>query len=140
MQFNIFADIEKLEGVDIADSNLNNSPLLDPNVTLLLKNGYKVISAKSLVGQSIELLNSEVTYIAYVYHALNIDGSATLQPDNAFYKLENGTKTDISFLEFQQVLGDVVGEQVMGFLSQRHESIPFLITVAPEAPKGPRLP
>ncbi len=130
IDFTTFEKIRKIEGIRYAGSEYENSPLHDPNITIFFHNGYRLISAKSTLGQTIELepfdeklLNSAMpTFKAFIFHDI---AEFKHKPENEIFELQNDIKIPIDISTFAQKITDIVGEEVKNFLQERHESIPF---------------
>lgn len=134
-------DIEKLDNVESAGSNVDENPLRDANLTIFLKNNYRLISTKSMLLQTIELepfnidLDEELdesacTFKAEIYRALgsySYTGNYLSSPDNKIYQEKNGVKTNLSLEEFSSKLHHILGSAIFDFLKERHSSIPFKV-------------
>lgn len=134
--YNAFQEIEKLAGVESAGSDVNENPLHDESVTIYLKNGYRLISTKSLLGQTIELdpfsdtLDSSTpSFKAELYH--KIETPFHYQPKNEIYKLHNNLRRRISLEKFIEQVNAIISQELNEFLKQRHESVPFRVIHPP---------
>lgn len=133
MLYNTFDKIEALNGVKTAVSENDNSPLLDENITLFLDYGYRLISRKSLLGQSIEVAKYDEQLDDYVpnlealtYH--NIDkvfGTKKIKQKDQFASYHEGAVDIIDSTLFMHSLSAVISNDVMMFLKKRHSSLPF---------------
>lgn len=129
-------DIEKLAGVKCAGSDREESALHDPSLTIFLTNGYRLISEKSMLGQSIELeaFNKAVdksapAFKAEIYHSL---GGSYESPDNNIYQEQNGVQTKISLETFISEVHNIIGQEIFDFLKERHSSVPFRVVQGPK--------
>lgn len=128
MLYQSFKEIQALENVKSAGSDTDKNPLFDESVTLFLENGYRLISTKSLLGQTLELepfdenVKSQPTYKAEIYHDIDILPN---KPKNRIFEVKNGISKDISIDEFIMEVTPILGSDVSEFLKQRHESLPF---------------
>lgn len=130
LDFYTFQYLESLDGVDSVDSEYEQSPLNDPDLTLFFKNGYRLISKKCTLGQTLELepvdddlldLAVAPSYKAEIYHNV-IKGCKT---EDKFVEMRNDNETAIDIETFAQEVTDIVGKEVKDFLKDRHQSIPF---------------
>jgi hypothetical protein len=129
LNFSTYEDINKLKGVKSAFSEFNASPLHDANITIFFMNGYRLVSRKSILGQTIELqpfnnklLSSDSPgYAAYIVQR----GFAESNPDNKIIEQRNGNDNNIDLENFAQNVSNIIGKDVFDFLTQRHASIPF---------------
>ncbi len=128
MLHNTFEDIQKLDGVKASGSYTNQHPLFDENITILFHNGYRLISSKSVLGQTIELGSlynpeTEPSFTAHIYH----ENAMYPHIKNDIFKEQNGITHELSTDEFLNTIGTFVSKEVMEFLSKRHESIAFTV-------------
>lgn len=127
MLYNTFESLETIDGVESVDSEYNQHPLFDDEITIFFKSGYRLISSKSLLGQTIELtpfndeLENAPTLVAQIYHDIGLGFSAK----NDIYQLQNGKQETIDVAEFSKSITQIIGNEIMNFLKERHKSIPF---------------
>jgi hypothetical protein len=120
-----YEDIKNMPGVKNAFSEFNANPLRDENITIFFNNGYRLISAKSPLGQSIELepFDKKLSKTTSSYKAMFYQNrSKTETTQNATF-----TENDISINanDFSIKLNEIVGAQIFSFLSERHQTVEF---------------
>ena len=126
-----FEELAKLNSVEAIGSDTNLNPLHDESVTIFLKNGYRIISTKSLFGQSLELedLNDakKPIYKAEIYHQFTEDLPV---PKNKFYQEEDGSIFKMKDEVFYSKISTIIGKEIYNYLAERHKSVP-VFTVPP---------
>lgn len=127
-----FKDLDALEGVKSATSDNEKNPMRDSDLTIFLKNGYRVISKISALGQTLELSpfkeklieSFAPSFTAQIYNPTPF----YQKPDDQFFKIVDENETPIEMGSFMEELEKIIGQQVKDFLQLRHESLNFSVT------------
>jgi ApbE superfamily uncharacterized protein (UPF0280 family) len=126
--FERFDDIEKLDNVKSVGSEEQTSPLQDSDVTLFLKNQYRVITTKSVLGESITIESTDKSSVL-AYRAMAINSIATAyagitsnkpKVTQTYEKRAREQYEKISKEEFGNAVHALVGPAVWDYLQSRH--------------------
>src|SRR5262245_27994985 len=126
MIYNNFDEISKLPLVKCVESDANIHPLHDESVTVFLTNGYRLISTKSILGQSLELEPFKAATAqnpilkAEIYHQVE---SGIPKPKDQLYQEIAGKTQAMKSDNFSKLVEGIVGAPLFEYLKQRHQSI-----------------
>jgi len=99
------------------------------SVTLFLKNGYRIISIKSMfVDQiSVEVFQSKeyIPSIGNIY----FEDFKTKPSQRKYYECSAGMRTNLMPEEFALKLDNIAGSEVVNFLRERHGFMQYLVSV-----------
>lgn len=132
MRFETINEIKQIDGVKAAGTDTNLNPLHDESVTFFLKNGYRLISTKHFLGQTIELepfdnkVEGQPSYFAEIYH--ENEGFLSGSPQDKIYQRIDGVQKDIQLSSFIENVSKIISNELSQFLKLRHEILPFQVT------------
>jgi hypothetical protein len=111
-----YENLKKLPKVKDAGSENYKDPILDPEITIFLSTGYRIISIKNLFFQQLSITpptknqNDIASYFCQVANMQDID----LQ--DSIYLEINGIKKDLTIDEFSEYCNEVCGEELLYLL------------------------
>lgn len=136
-----YDELKKIDGVTAASSETRNNPLTDQEVTIFLESGTRVISSITLYGQGLEAstLNDDGEptrrLFAEIYH--DIGNKKFHTPENKYGLEENEQIQALTQDEFIDEFRQIVGPDLLAFLSARHEKLAFAAKVGFEKSEEP---
>ena len=129
-----FKRLEAYENVRSVSSEAERDPLTDNNVTIFLKNDYRIISDRSILGQAISLdhrfeMSAPSYYWILTYPSVKKDDDS--KGDCTQLIRQSNESRPISLEAFFENLRRICGSDVYDFLLQRHQFPQYIISIEP---------
>ena len=129
-----FKQLQQFENVRSASSEFENNPLTDNNITIFLKNNYRIISDRSILGQAISLehrFDMSAPSYSWILAYPSMKNNDDSKGDFTQVIRQSNESSPICFDVFFENLKQICGPDVFNFLLMRHQLPQYMISVEP---------